>query len=96
MTRHVIALPILLSGLLLAGCTSIDPYHRAGMWQPSGANAANLAAMVADPHDLIRGHGVNGGLAKDQVVAVDKVWSGAAKSGTSSGGSSAAAASPGG
>ena len=35
-----------------------DPYLRTDVWQPTGANAANIAAMVADPHDLISGHGV--------------------------------------
>ena len=46
------------AGLLaLAGCDSRDPYLRTDVWQPTGANAGNIAAMVADPHDLISGRG---------------------------------------
>jgi hypothetical protein len=37
---------------LLAGCAETEPYQRAGQWNPLGANAANLRAMVTDPHDL--------------------------------------------
>ncbi len=51
MRRAVVAAVSLLG---LAGC---DPYTRAGMWQPSGANDRNLVAMVARPSDLLRGHG---------------------------------------
>lgn len=54
-------LPIGLVALIsLAGCTAIDPYHRAGMWQPDNAVEDNLAAMVANPADLRRGHGAVG------------------------------------
>ncbi len=35
-----------------AGCAFMDPYERVGMWRPRGSNEGNLAAMVADPHDL--------------------------------------------
>jgi hypothetical protein len=47
----------LLLAALVSGCAQIDPYTREGMWQPEGANDSNLAAMVANPYDLIRGHG---------------------------------------
>jgi hypothetical protein len=47
----------ILSLLLLGGCAQIDPYTREDMWQPNGANSLNLAAMVVQPSDLIRGHG---------------------------------------
>ena len=49
--------PVLLMLPVLAGCATLDPYERPGQWQPVGANARNLAAMVANPRDLIRGHG---------------------------------------
>ena len=42
----------------LAACQDMDPYARTDVWQPTGANAGNIAAMVANPHDLIRGRGV--------------------------------------
>jgi len=38
--------------LALPGCNRTDPYLRDGAWQPNGANAANLRAMVAVPADL--------------------------------------------
>lgn len=47
-------LPLL---FLIAGCTQADPYTRSFMWQPDGANSRNLALMVANPSDLLRGHG---------------------------------------
>ena len=50
---------LMLGVLLLAGCEQLDPYHRVDVWQPTGAPQANLAAMVADPHDLISGRGVS-------------------------------------
>lgn len=74
--------------LLLAGCTSRDPYYRTDVWRPTGANAANIAAMAADPHDLIRGRGDDRQFSKPAARAVDKVWSGQSSSGGSSGGAS--------
>ena len=41
--------------LVLAGCAAEDPLTRPGLWQPIGANDANLSAMVADPQDLVTG-----------------------------------------
>ncbi len=41
--------------LSLAGCTYLDPYRREGMWNPTGANEANLGTMVATPTDLAKG-----------------------------------------
>ena len=47
-------LPALL--LMMAACTSSEgAYDRPGTWQPEGANAGNIAVMVADKRDLIRG-----------------------------------------
>ena len=50
---------LLLAASLLgvAGCDQLQPETRPGLWHPLGANAANLRAMVADPHDLDMGHG---------------------------------------
>lgn len=76
--------------LLLAGCESREPYRRTDVWQPTGANAANLAAMVANPHDLIRGHGATRQLSKESVVPVEKVWQGATSGGGSAGSSGTA------
>ena len=41
--------------LLPAGCAAEDPLTREGLWQPTGANEANLRAMIADPGDLVTG-----------------------------------------
>lgn len=48
---------LLALGCVLAGCAATDPYERAGLWHPLGANAANLRAMVADPRVLQQGEG---------------------------------------
>lgn len=52
----VLALP-----LLAAGCADLDPYRREGMWQPEGVVQGNMAAMVANPTDLVRGRGTDEG-----------------------------------
>jgi len=41
--------------LALAGCSVFDPYLREGTWRPTGAPAANIAAQIARPSDLVRG-----------------------------------------
>ena len=46
---------LLLGGLLLSGCALTDPDQRPGEWHALNVNAANLAVMVADPHDLEHG-----------------------------------------
>lgn len=80
--------------LLLAGCMSREPYHRTDVWQPTGANIANIAAMAADPHDLIRGRGVTEHSAKAPELAVEKTWT--LQQGGAGGGDKAAPAAPGG
>jgi type IV pilus biogenesis protein CpaD/CtpE len=47
------------AAVMLAGCEDLDPYHRQDVWYPSGATQANLAAQVANPYDMVRGHGVS-------------------------------------
>jgi type IV pilus biogenesis protein CpaD/CtpE len=62
--------PALLLGLglgLLAGCAP-DPFAAPPSWNFTGANGANLAAMVADPMDLVRGRSDGGG-ASGQLAA---------------------------
>ena len=46
---------IILGGLLLSGCAATEPDLRAGEWHPVSVNTANLAVMVANPHDLQQG-----------------------------------------
>ena len=68
----------LLALLLLSGCNgaSLDPYQRTDVWTPEGANAGNLAAMVANPHDLIRGQSDTSPHYKQGSSAVDRLWRG--------------------
>jgi type IV pilus biogenesis protein CpaD/CtpE len=59
---------------LLAGCADRDPYRRTDAWYPTGANAGNIAAMVANPNDLVRGHGVQKSDGKEAAVSVERIW----------------------
>ena len=77
--------------LALAGCAERDPYLRTDVWRPTGANAQNMVAMMADPHDMIRGRGVTRVDAHVPTIAIDRMWSGRTSklpslSGSSSGG----------
>lgn len=67
------------ASLLLAGCEA-DPYRRADTWSPTGANAGNIAAMLAQPGDLIRGRGGARSDARQSAEAVDWIWHGRARS----------------
>lgn len=69
--RHLTALGVV---TLLAACDQYDPYHRTDVWYPTGASASNLAVMVANPSDLIRGRGTQRSDGKEAVLAVDRVW----------------------
>ncbi len=52
---------VLLLALIAGGCTATsNPMYRAGTWHPTGANEANLAAEIANPHDLVAGAGESG------------------------------------
>jgi hypothetical protein len=47
--------PVLLGLPLLLGACAYEPWERPGTWQQTGANEANLRAMVVDPTHLTRG-----------------------------------------
>lgn len=72
-----------LAGLLVlalcSGCAMTDPYERDGLWQPDGAVQGNIAAMVADPRDLIRGQGPASDAEYGGGSAVGNLWSGHSK-----------------
>ena len=93
-SRQLIRLAVVVAVLALAACQEMDPYARTDMWQPTGANAGNIAAMVADPHDLIRGRGVTTANSKPSNIAISHVWTDRPKglldpgSGSGGGGSS--------
>lgn len=68
MTRAPLGL--LVVAALLGGCEWYDPFQRPGAWRPTGANEANLRAMVGRPADLTFGaqaEGSDGHLAADAV-----------------------------
>ncbi|MBV8093974.1 MAG: hypothetical protein JO110_12200 [Acetobacteraceae bacterium] len=60
--------------LLLAGCAASDPYRRPGTWQPNGAVAGNLAVMLQDPYDLVRGRGETAPQPKRGIDPVLRLW----------------------
>jgi hypothetical protein len=75
-TRLIVRSSLLIGCMvMLAGCMDRDPYRRTDVWRPTGANAANLAAMVANPNDLISGRGVSSTDSKEPVIAIGRVWS---------------------
>jgi type IV pilus biogenesis protein CpaD/CtpE len=79
--------------LALAGCSQIDPLTAPYKWHPTNVNAANIAAMAANPADLVRGRSSTRRLSVMDSDAVDRVWTNkpTALSGGSSGGGSGGA-----
>ena len=63
---------------LLAGCAP-DPFAAPPDWTFTGANGANLGAMVADPMDLVRGRADRGGASGQLAAAVARLRRGQVK-----------------
>jgi hypothetical protein len=61
--------------LLTAGCVG-EALDRPGTFRATGANDANLRAMVADPEHLRRGVGADGARGAAAASAVDLLLSG--------------------
>ena len=53
-----------------------DQFAEPGTWAPTNDNAANLRAMVADPHDLIRGRSMDGAIGSEAAMPVQKLLAG--------------------
>ncbi len=70
---------LLLLLLLPAACAQTDPFYRAGDWTPQGANARNLAAMLAEPSDMVRGRGDTGADSPLAIAAVTRLMNGKPK-----------------
>lgn len=84
--------------IALAGCGGqnyLDPYEKPYAWHPTGAPAANIAAQVVDPRDLVAGRGTNTKDTQEFTLAIQHIWADAPKplitqgGGSSSGGGSA-------
>ncbi|MGH7068029.1 MAG: hypothetical protein ACREEU_09635, partial [Acetobacteraceae bacterium] len=69
--RLSLALPLVLAA---SGCTMVqNPMMREGTWHPTGANAANLAAMAANPHDLAGGEAATGTIGPEAALPVARL-----------------------
>ena len=66
------ALPLLVMG----GCAQIDPQTKEGVWRPTGANDANLRAMVAVPSDLAYGRAARTSDGNTAARAVERLRTG--------------------
>ncbi|MCC7426696.1 MAG: hypothetical protein IT557_07320 [Alphaproteobacteria bacterium] len=69
MTRSKLLLTALVPMLALGACAAYDDE---GKWRPTRANDANLAMMVENPRDLIRGRGARGSLGYTAADAVNR------------------------
>ena len=65
-----------LAMLGMAGCSQIDPLTKEGVWRPTGANDANLRAMVAVPSDLAFGRSARLADGNQAARAVDRLRTG--------------------
>ncbi len=62
--------------LMLGGCAQIDPLTKEGVWRPTGANDANLRAMVAVPSDLAYGRAARTTDGRSAGLAVERLRTG--------------------
>ena len=72
---------LLLLLLLPAACSNpqVDPFTRSGMWLPQGTNERNIAAMLAEPTDMVRGRGAAGADSPRAIAAVTRLLDGKEK-----------------
>lgn len=61
--------------LALSGCEQVnrDPFDQPLTWSPTGANDANLRAMLSNPNDMVVGRGERGSSAILSSAAVTRV-----------------------
>ena len=59
---------------LLSACADREPYLRTDVWSPTGAVQSNLAAMVANPRDLIQGRGDTTQDTRNSANAILRAW----------------------
>jgi uncharacterized membrane protein YgcG len=89
-SRTIMRCALLAAVLSVAACQEIEPYARNDMWQPTGANAGNIAAMVANPYDLLHGRGSDRTDSNEPVLAIHRVNTDHTKALLDPGGNSAA------
>jgi type IV pilus biogenesis protein CpaD/CtpE len=65
-----------ISLLALAGCSQTDPLTRPYMWEETGVNAHNVAAMAANPADLTHGRDAPQRRVSVESDPVDHLWAG--------------------
>jgi len=65
-----------LSLMALGGCGVTDPLTRPYMWEESGVNAHNVAAMAANPADLTHGRDAPQRRVSVESDPVDHLWAG--------------------
>jgi hypothetical protein len=85
--------------IALAGCAGqnyLDPYEKPYAWHPTGAAAANIAAQVVDPHDLVAGRGTNKKDTQESNLAIQHIWADTPKPFITEGGGSSGGGSAGG
>jgi hypothetical protein len=88
----MIRICLVLTVCLLPACADPNSDQNLDKWHPGGANAANIAAMAANPHDMILGRGARGADARPAASAVERVWLDHAKPLPDANGSASAAA----
>jgi hypothetical protein len=86
--------------IVLAGCGPnsdyLDPYKKPYTWHPTGAPAANIAAQLVDPHDLVAGRGTTTIDTQESTLEIQHIWLDTPKSFSSGGsGGTGSAGSPG-
>ena len=65
-----------ISMLALAGCNQIDPLKRPYMWEATGVNNRNIAAMAVNPGDLVHGRDSSQRRVVVESDGVTRLWSG--------------------
>jgi type IV pilus biogenesis protein CpaD/CtpE len=97
--RHISRASVI-GPILLVGCAATEPYQQPSLWSQTGANAANLAAMLEASADLVRGRtfagtdavaadGAINRLQHDRVKPLTDTTTTASSSGASGGGAGA-------
>ena len=65
--------------MLLSSCDALEPYDRDYTWRATGASQANLAAMAANPADLVQGRGSDGSDGLQATAAIERLRHGKVK-----------------